>query len=54
LQSEISLGINVQAKVMDSGDRFKVAAFNRNRTKEMIDILLDAEYYSTRSRKRLN
>ena len=53
LQAEETLGINVQAKVMNSGDRLKVAAFNRNRTQEMIEILLNADYQSTRTQKRL-
>ena len=53
LQAEETLGINVQAKVMESGDRLKVAAFNRNRVQEMIDILLKSDYQSSRTQKRL-
>ena len=53
IQSDISLGVDVQAKVMASGDRLKVAAFNKSRREQMVDILLDADYQSTRSQRRI-
>lgn len=43
-QAEAALNIDVAAKVINSGDRFKIAAFNQDRTAQMQDILLDAEY----------
>lgn len=48
-----TLGVNVQATVMESGDRLKIAAFNRNRKQELINILLNADYHSSRSQKRI-
>lgn len=53
MESQKSLGIDVQTKVMESGDRLKVAAFNRSRTQEMIAILLNADYQSTKSQRRI-
>jgi len=43
---------NVADSVIQSGDRLKIAAFNINRTEEMMKILLNSKYI--RSNKRIN
>lgn len=50
LQSEVAMNIDVTQKVVQSGDRLKIAAFNKDRSEQMIDILLESEYVRHRTR----
>lgn len=43
-QAESTLGIDVTTRVIESGDRLKIAALNQDRTEQMKDILLNAKY----------
>ena len=50
LQAEAALNIDVTQKVINSGSRIKIAAFNKSRAHQMVDLLLDAEYARHRTR----
>jgi hypothetical protein len=50
LQSEKAMNIDVTQKIVEGGDRLKIAAFNQDRTEQLKDILLDAEYVRYRTR----
>ena len=44
------LGADVTTKVMDSGDRLKIAAFNQDRAGQLMAILLDGRYVRSRTK----
>jgi hypothetical protein len=43
------LGVDVTSRVLESGDRLKIAAFNQNRAGQLMDILLNAKYVRYRT-----
>jgi bisphosphoglycerate-independent phosphoglycerate mutase (AlkP superfamily) len=44
------LGADVTTKVMDSGDRLKIAAFNQDRAGQLMAILLESKYVRSRTK----
>lgn len=49
LQADKAMNIDVTSKIIHSGDRLKIAAFNQDRTEQMKEILLDGKYVRYRT-----
>jgi len=49
-KADTVLGVDVETKVIDSGDRLKVAAFNLDRAGRLMQILLDGKYVRYRTK----